>query len=131
LTGLVIIGRFEQTRSVQRPSEYAPTAKDFSAWRTELEDSVRRWDAVIQHFKLKADEAREKLEAVNILLGHPMYRHRSRLGCSNPTVSSFDSETAFTPAHAYWPKIFESLIELGRRARREDVVEKVGEENGG
>ena len=118
----------ENLRSVQRPSAHAPAANDLAAWRTELENSVRHWEAVIEQFKKKADEAREKLKAVDVLLGQSATPHVAHVsGTATSTVSPTASETAFTPVHAYWPAILESLVEFGGRAQREKVVERVGE----
>jgi hypothetical protein len=118
----------EKLRSIQRPSEHAPTTNDLAAWRTELENSVRHWDALIHQFKLKAHEAREKLKAVDILLGQsasPGATHVSNV----PTLmlGSTKSEKDFTPVYEYWPAILESLVEFGGRAQRDKVITLVGE----
>jgi hypothetical protein len=113
----------EKFRSVQRPSA-APTAKSLAAWRTELENSVRHWDMVIQQFKLKADEAREKLKAVDILLGQGP---SPSAGTPTTTLTPSESEKDFTPVYEYWPAILESLVELDGRAQRDKVITLVGE----
>lgn len=119
----------EKLRSAQHHSEHAPNVKDLAAWRTELENSARGWEAISRQFKVRADDLREKIKAVDILIGQ-----RPSTPAQNPSIVppaaapvSDDSESAFTPVHAYWPAILESLVEFGGRAQREKVVERVGE----
>jgi hypothetical protein len=102
-----------------------PNSNDLVAWRSDLENAARSLDAMIEQYKSKADEIRGKIKAVDVLLG-------DRVSGSEQSVPSAiannpgDSEKVFTPVHEYWPAILESLIELGGRGKRENVVERVG-----
>jgi len=106
-------------KAVQHKSEHAPDPNNLAAWRTELENSARNFETVGRGFISRAEQLREKVKAVDILLGeHERDEPIEELDAS-------DSD-AFTPVHAYWPAILESLAELGGRAKKDSVVERVG-----
>lgn len=134
----------EKLKAATGPSpEEPPNPGDLKAWRAKLERSLLGWETLSRTFKSKADHAREKIKAIDILLQHEGATTESvprqigfeervrnlnqqkgaRVAAGSPLAAS---ETAFTPVHAYWPAILESLVELGGRAKREDVVDSVG-----
>jgi|HubBroStandDraft_4_1064222.scaffolds.fasta_scaffold136840_1 hypothetical protein len=108
-------------KAVQHESEHAPDPNNLAAWRTELENSARNFEAVGRQFISRAEQLREKIKAVDILLG----QSERDVPPEEDLDLSSDSD-GFTPVHAYWPAILESLAELGGRAKKDSVVERVG-----
>ena len=108
----------EKLKAVQKKSDNAPDPSNLAAWRTELENSARNFEAVGRRFISQAEELREKMRAIDTLLGRPEQEELEE------DTESEDSR--FTPVHAYWPVILESLMEQGGRAKKDTVVERVG-----
>ena len=114
----------EELRSLVGLSQDIPSPAGLAAWRSEMEKSARNSEILGQHFRDKANKLREKIRAVDVLLGQSP---SSSAAAPTPTLVPAESAKDFTPVYEYWPAILESLVELGGRAQRDKVITRVGE----
>ena len=84
----------EKQPTAQRPSPHAPNETDLAAWQSQLEKSVFNWETVGRRFMLMAAEAREKIRAIDVLLGKAPDSASNGGSTAAPTASSINSETA-------------------------------------
>ena len=99
-------------------------ASDFAgikAWKAHMKRQIHKLDRMSETLKKRAEELRSKVEAIDALLSRP----ESHDTGSNRQDNSAEG-TAFTPVHKYWSPILESLVELGGRGSREEVIQRVG-----
>lgn len=82
----------KQLRAHQQRSQHAPDNKDLSAWKAELEKSARNWEVVGKKFMSNAAELREKIRAIDILLGQD--RNPAPNGSPSTTPPPVSSQTA-------------------------------------
>src|SRR5258708_15279411 len=90
-----------------------PNGDELNAWRTKLEKSADYFDALGNRLKEKAMEYREKMRAVDVLLGKSAQRVTASSNSGNAHAS--DQGASFTPVDAYWHPTLESLVDLGGR----------------
>jgi hypothetical protein len=107
-----------------------PNVGGLPAWRSALEKQADMFEGLANHFKTRSAELREKIRAVDTLLGKPAPTPdpvgSSEVGGSR-RIPTPETGAGFTPVEAYWHPILETLIELGGRGSREQVIERVGE----
>ena len=84
----------EKLRAVQRPSRHAPNETNLAAWRGELEKSAFGWETIGRRFMLKASELRDKIKAIDVLLGKARETQSNGGPASTPTAGSTNSATA-------------------------------------
>ena len=99
-------------------------ARDFAGlrtWKADMKRQIHKLDRMSEALKKRANELRAKVEAVDVVLSRPESHDTA------PHQEHDSSEgTAFTPVDKYWPPILESLVELGGRGSRQDVIQRVG-----
>ena len=91
-------------------------------WKTDLEAKLGIIQMQIKQTRAEERDLKEKLEAINRLLGKSLKEHVEEV----PAGEAAD-DLSFTPTKAYWVPILEVLVELGGRGRREKVMELVGD----
>jgi hypothetical protein len=85
----------EKLRAVQRPSRHAPNETNLAAWRSELEKSAFGWETIGRRFMLKASELRDKIKAIDVLVGKARDTSSNQRSASTPALISTNSVTAF------------------------------------
>lgn len=96
-----------------------------SAWRAELERDLLVFEQQINALRAAAADKRQKIEAIDRLLGANHQPETVDLAASAASDESDDDAIA-TPGSAYWRPILTVLAELGGRGRRRKVIELVG-----
>ena len=113
---------------------------ELQAWKKNLEAELTGLEEQEANILLRVKEKREKLTAIDRLLGIPSVLTESGNhgagGTGSPSsaptngsssvVSAFQ-EKNFTPVNAYWRPILEVLVEFGGKAERLKIVDAVGQ----
>ncbi|NIV34899.1 MAG: hypothetical protein GWN58_37225, partial [Anaerolineae bacterium] len=94
-------------------------------WKAELESEILELEARAKPLLQEMDSLREKLDAVRRLLQDKSASPSSQ-PLATPQSTKASSRRAFTPVHAYWAPILESLVELGGSAPSDNVIDRVG-----
>jgi hypothetical protein len=92
------------------------------SWKNTLTEELAGIETQLEHLRAIASEKREKLSAIEKLIG-PTHEVKDLV---DEIVAESESEL-FTPIQAYWKPILQTLVELGGRGRRRRVVDTVGE----
>ncbi len=95
-----------------------------SAWRAALERELLALEQQLGALRIAATAKREKIAAIDRLLGASPQSATLDLSASASDESDDDAIT--TPGIAYWRPILTALVELGGRGRRRKVIELVG-----
>ncbi len=102
-------------------------------WREELQREISDLEGRVRPLVEKITGRREKLEALNRLLGSNGKAPPS--GVANPRTSQLLSRVStprgrrispYAPVHAYWVPILQSLVEMGGAGSGDEVIERVG-----
>jgi hypothetical protein len=94
-----------------------------SAWRVELERELLALEQQIGALRTAATAKREKIAAIDRLLGANQQSATVDLSAS---ADESEDDAITTPGSAYWRPILTVLVELGGRGRRRKVIELVG-----
>jgi Mrr N-terminal domain len=92
-------------------------------WKKNLAEELAGIEIQLEHLHASASEKREKLSAIEKLIGPTQEKVEDLV---DEIVSESESEM-FTPIQAYWKPILQTLVEIGGRSRRKRVVDTVGE----
>jgi len=95
--------------------------QELMSWRASLLAEVDQLELQLQQVRSALSEKREKVTAIDRLVGHTPEPPKLE-----DVVDHF-SEGIFTPTKAYWRPLLQTLVELGGRGRREQVIELVGQ----
>jgi Mrr N-terminal domain len=100
-------------------------------WREKLRAEVMAAEAQLEQLRKDVHHKREKMSALDQLLGRAA-EIPIPLDASADSDDEAHEETGldgrdFTPVHAYWMPILETLIEFGGAGARLKVIARVGE----
>jgi restriction system protein len=96
--------------------------QELMSWRASLLGEVGELESQLQQIRSAISEKREKVTAIDRLVGHTE-PESPRI----EEVVDLFSEGVFTPTKAYWRPLLQTLVELGGRGRREQIIEQVGQ----
>jgi restriction system protein len=96
--------------------------QELMTWRASLLAEVSQLESELQQIRSALAEKREKVTAIDRLVG--------RTDPGPPQLEDLVdqlSDGVFTPTKAYWRPLLQTLVELGGRGRREQLIELVGQ----
>jgi hypothetical protein len=96
--------------------------QELMSWRASLLGEVNELESQLQQIRFAILEKREKVTAIDRLVGHTE-PESPRI----EEVVDLLSEGIFTPTKAYWRPLLQTLVELGGRGRRDQIIEQVGQ----
>ncbi len=97
--------------------------QELMSWRTSLTAEINQLESQLQQIRSALSEKREKVTAIDRLVGHAEPGQRQKL----EEVVNLFGDGIFTPTKAYWQPLLQTLAELGGAGRREQVIELVGQ----
>ncbi len=102
--------------------------QELMSWRASLLAEVSELESQLQQIRSAISEKREKVTAIDRLVGHAEPAS-TQIPASPHIQDVVDllSDGIFTPTKAYWRPLLQTLVELGGRGRREQVIEQVGQ----